>query len=63
MVYIQAVPILLGIGVSELSVSGVNVGKIKDLVRKLNIEKCHDIANQCIKMDDAGKVRTQLGMN
>ncbi len=57
---ICAVPILLGLGVRELSVSPSNIGKIKDLVRKLDIENCKKISNECLELNSFKEVRCKM---
>ena len=53
----EAVPILVGLGVTELSVPVSTIGEIKAIVRCLNIEKCGELAKQALAAPDAGAVR------
>jgi phosphocarrier protein len=52
-----ATPVLIGLGVSELSVSPVQVGEIKDRVRHLDASECRRISLGLLKLSSAGAVR------
>jgi len=52
-----AVPILLGLGVKELSVSVPSIPSIKAQIRELNIEQCKALAEQALAADSAAAVR------
>jgi phosphocarrier protein FPr len=52
-----AVPILLGLGVSELSVSPYSVPSVKALVRALDLARCTALAETALGLEDAGSVR------
>ncbi|WP_223458638.1 phosphoenolpyruvate--protein phosphotransferase [Pseudomonas sp. GL-RE-19] len=52
-----ATPVLIGLGVSELSVSPVQVGEIKDRVRHLDASECRRISLDLLKLSSAGAVR------
>ncbi|WP_131108120.1 phosphoenolpyruvate--protein phosphotransferase [Pseudomonas sp. Sample_10] len=52
-----ATPVLIGLGVSELSVSPVQVGEIKDRVRHLDANECRRISQGLLKLSGAGAVR------
>lgn len=53
----QAVPLLVGLGVTELSVSVPSIAEIKASVRKLNKKKCQELAERALMMDSAEQVR------
>jgi phosphoenolpyruvate-protein kinase (PTS system EI component) len=55
-----AVPLLLGLGVDELSVSVPLVPAIKSAVRELNLADCRIIAEQVSNLESAGDVREAL---
>ncbi|UXY15756.1 phosphoenolpyruvate--protein phosphotransferase [Chitiniphilus purpureus] len=55
-----AVPVLLGIGVDELSVSVPAIPSIKALVRKLNRADCLKLANEVLQLGTATEVRARL---
>jgi len=52
-----AVPLLIGLGVTELAVGSGSVAGIKALVRKLSAEKCRTLAGQALQLPDAQAVR------
>lgn len=55
-----AVPLLLGIGVDELSVSVPTIPSIKALVRKLSKADCEKLAAEVLQLGTASEVRERL---
>jgi multiphosphoryl transfer protein len=53
----QAVPILLGLGVDELSVSVPAVPAVKAQVRSLSLAQCKELAARALTLDSAAAVR------
>ncbi len=53
----EAVPLLIGLGVSELSVPAASVAETKALVRTLDLAACRTIAAQALTAPDADAVR------
>ena len=53
----EAVPLLIGMGVTELSVPGAAVAETKALVRTLDLSRCRVIATQALTARDADAVR------
>jgi phosphocarrier protein FPr len=53
-----AVPLLVGLGVVELSVSIPMVPEIKAQVRSLDLANCRKLAEKAVELDTAGEVRT-----
>ena len=53
----EAVPILIGLGVSELSVPGAAVAETKALVRTLDLARCRTLAAEALAAPDAAAVR------
>ena len=53
----QAVPLLIGMGVTELSVPGAAVAETKALVRTLDLSRCRAVAAQALTAPDAAAVR------
>jgi phosphocarrier protein FPr/phosphocarrier protein len=53
----EAVPLLIGMGVTELSVPGAAVAETKALVRTLDLSKCRAVAAQALTAPDAAAVR------
>jgi phosphoenolpyruvate-protein phosphotransferase len=56
----QAVPILVGLGVDELSVSLPSIPTIKAQVRRLSYKDCQDIAQRALKCRTGVEVRALL---
>jgi phosphocarrier protein FPr/phosphocarrier protein len=55
-----AVPILLGLGVRELSVVPAAVPAIKRQIRSLKIDDCRDLAARCLELASAAQVRAAV---
>ena len=55
-----AAPVLIGLGVTELSVAIPAVPAIKDRVRSLNLEECRRVAARCLEAADAQEARELL---
>lgn len=53
----DAVPLLVGLGITELAVSAGAIGKIKALVRRLNAADCRLLTQQALALPDAQAVR------
>jgi phosphocarrier protein FPr len=53
----QAVPILIGLGVKELSVSVPVIPTVKAQVRSLSLGQCQKLAGQAIALETAAEVR------
>jgi phosphocarrier protein FPr len=56
----SAVPVLIGLGVDELSVSGGSIPAVKAMVRRLSLERCRAIAQQALKKSTSQEVRAYL---
>jgi len=52
-----ATPVLIGLGVTELSVSPVQIGEIKDRVRQLHEAECQRLSRDLLKLSSATAVR------
>lgn len=52
-----AVPLLIGFGVTELSVSPAVIPEIKAVVRRLNVAECRTVAQAALQMTSADAVR------
>lgn len=55
-----AVPLLLGIGVDELSVPVPAIAAVKALVRRLSLHDCRELAREVAGLGTAGEVRARL---
>jgi phosphocarrier protein FPr len=53
-----AVPLLVGLGVRELSVGPHAVPRVKARVRELDLEQCEVVAKQALRLESAAEVRT-----
>nr|WP_257099085.1 phosphoenolpyruvate--protein phosphotransferase [Pseudovibrio flavus] len=53
----RAVPILVGLGLHELSVSVPAVPAVKAAVRNYTLQQCQELAEKALKMDSAADVR------
>ena len=52
-----AVPILIGLGIDELSVSIPSLPEVKAQIRSLNMAQCEQLAQQALQLDSAADVR------
>jgi phosphoenolpyruvate-protein phosphotransferase len=52
-----ATPVLIGLGVTELSVSPVQIGEIKDRVRQVHEAECQRLSRDLLKLSSAAAVR------
>jgi multiphosphoryl transfer protein len=57
----QAIPVLVGLGVRELSVSPPAVPRVKAALRQLDIERCAALAARALTLASAGEVRGLVG--
>jgi phosphocarrier protein FPr/phosphocarrier protein len=55
-----AVPVLLGIGVDELSVPVPAIAAVKALVRRQSLRECQGLARELLALATAGEVRARL---
>jgi phosphoenolpyruvate-protein kinase (PTS system EI component) len=56
----EAVPILIGLGVTKLSTTAPALPDVKDMVRQLDVTKCQETAEKAMKMATAEEVRDFL---
>jgi multiphosphoryl transfer protein len=54
----EAVPVLIGLGVRELSVVPAQIPRVKSLLRTLDPERCAALARQALSLSNAVAVRT-----
>lgn len=57
---LQAVPLLIGLGVTELAVGAGAVAQVKALVRTLRRAQCQELARQALTLEDAAQVRALI---
>lgn len=53
---IELTPLLVGLGLDELSVSTGQVPRVKEAVRKLNQAECEQLVAEVLKLSDAGEI-------
>jgi phosphocarrier protein FPr len=53
----QAIPLLVGIGVNELSVSVPAIPAVKAQIRRLRLERCRELARAALECGTAAEVR------
>lgn len=57
---VTAIPLLLGLGVNELSVSVPSIPLVKARIRELHLADCRTLAKQALTMEDTPQVRALL---
>jgi phosphocarrier protein FPr len=57
-----ATPLLIGLGLDELSMNAPAVPEIKATIRKLSAKKCRDLAEKALDREDADGVRQLLSI-
>jgi len=57
---LRSIPILLGLGITELSCSHPVIPQVKARIRQLNMIECKQLAQHALAMDDAEQVRAML---
>jgi phosphoenolpyruvate-protein phosphotransferase len=57
---LQAVPLLIGLGVTELSVSVPSIPEVKACVRRLKKSNCRELAERALKLESAEQVREMM---
>jgi phosphoenolpyruvate-protein kinase (PTS system EI component) len=53
---IQSIPILVGLGIEELSTSMKSIPDVKALIRTLSYAKCVEVANKALEMESSEDV-------
>lgn len=53
----DALPVLVGLGISGLSISPAALARVKTAIRGLDPEQCRDLAQQVLTLDSAAEVR------
>lgn len=59
---LQAVPLLIGLGVDELSVSVPAIPSVKAQIRTLSLDRCKELAARALTLDSAAAVRALVPM-
>jgi phosphocarrier protein FPr len=58
---VHGVPILIGLGVDELSISLPAIPAIKGQIRKLRFDECRELAQKALAAESAADVRALIG--
>jgi phosphocarrier protein FPr len=56
----EAAPLLIGLGLDELSMNAPSIPKVKEAIRKLSAEKCRNLAAKSLDQIDGDAVRQLL---
>ena len=59
----QAVAVLVGLGVDELSVAARSIAEVKAVVRELNFEQARQLARDALVQGSAADVRARVEMH
>lgn len=54
------IPILLGLGIDELSMNSLSIPMVKKLIRSLNMDECNELTRQAFDMQDAPTIHSFL---
>jgi phosphotransferase system enzyme I (PtsI) len=54
------VPILVGLGINELSMNALSIPIVKKLIRSITLEECLELTNQAFQMQEAADIRSLL---
>jgi phosphotransferase system enzyme I (PtsI) len=55
-----AAPLLVGLGIDEISTNSTNIPEIKKIVRTLSYEECRRIAARALRLDTAAEIQDYL---
>jgi phosphoenolpyruvate-protein kinase (PTS system EI component) len=53
----DAVPILLGMGVDELSMSAARIPRVKQIIRKWSVADARQVATRALELENAVDIR------
>jgi phosphotransferase system enzyme I (PtsI) len=54
------IPILLGLGMEELSMNALSIPMVKKLIRAVTMEQCQELTNEAMQMQDSIEIRRLL---
>jgi phosphotransferase system enzyme I (PtsI) len=57
---LQAIPLLLGLGLDEFSMSALSLPKARELIRSLSYEECNTVALRALQCDTVDEVQTLI---
>ncbi|MBN2571509.1 MAG: phosphoenolpyruvate--protein phosphotransferase [Ignavibacteriales bacterium] len=55
-----AIPLLIGLGLEQLSVSGVVIPNVKSIIRNLNYKQAKKLAEQCIELKTENEIKNKV---
>ncbi|MBI5570132.1 MAG: phosphoenolpyruvate--protein phosphotransferase [Desulfomonile tiedjei] len=55
-----SVPILLGLGINELSMNALSIPMVKKLIRSISLDECMELTRRAFEMHSAGEIRGYL---
>ncbi|PTQ55230.1 MAG: Phosphoenolpyruvate-protein phosphotransferase of PTS system [Candidatus Carbobacillus altaicus] len=58
---LQAIPLLLGMGLDEFSMSGPAIARAKALIRACDLKACRVLAREALQKSSAEEVKKRLG--
>lgn len=57
---LDAVPLLIGLGITQLAVSTGSIARVKALVRRLTLRQCRQVVQEVLQLLDAASVREHV---
>jgi phosphoenolpyruvate-protein phosphotransferase (PTS system enzyme I) len=54
------IPILLGLGIDELSMNALAIPRVKKFIRSVSMDDCHSLTDQAFQMQDAEHIHALL---
>ncbi|QJC30586.1 phosphoenolpyruvate-protein phosphotransferase PtsI [Enterobacteriaceae endosymbiont of Neohaemonia nigricornis] len=59
----KLIPVLLGMGLNELSMSAISIPKVKNIIRNINMSQAKELANKILSESTAKKINQLLNNN
>lgn len=54
------VPILIGLGLDELSMNALSIPMVKKFIRSVTVDECRELTNEALKMQERGEIHDFL---
>jgi phosphotransferase system enzyme I (PtsI) len=54
------IPVLLGMGIHELSMNPLSIPVVKKLIRQVSMDECRELTEQAFQMQDADAIHAFL---
>ena len=58
--HVQAVPLLLGLGLDEFSMAPVSIPAVKEEIRRWSLSRCREIAQTALELPTTQAVKSYL---